>query len=103
VYLECGGRLTGLNVQILSALGQHILSHGRLFVVGADFNVTVDEMEESDWARRLNACLVTGHLGYMAFSNGRLGRLIDYFMIDRRLADIGSTGKTTLEVPVSTI
>ena len=95
VYLSCDGeKLSDRNWRVLRKLGEHIKSHGCLWLAGGDFNVTPAVLEASGWPGKLGGRLVRGDQSYTTQAGEKRGREIDYFVMHARLATAaGCEGK----------
>jgi hypothetical protein len=86
VYLVTGEGPSESNVGILDELGRTLVTLGRPFVIGGDFQMTPGELQGTGWVQRLGAALVAPPSdGPPSCSSGRT---IDFFVAAGDLAPL---------------
>ena len=76
VYLHTGAGLIQENWQILSTIGQWLLSQALPFIIGADFQVEPKQLD-SGWVRAVGGFVVSPQLATVTPSH----RVIDFFVV----------------------
>jgi len=80
-YFWTGEGLTERNLRLLERAGDVARAFGGLFLIGADFNMTPEELDAvRSWLDRMGVAIVRPE-GPTCHS----GRTIDFFLVDRRL------------------
>ncbi len=89
LYLRCGDELGPYNWDVLRKLAMHIASHGLPWAVCGDWNVPPEVLAASGWADRVHGRIVAPPVSHTTTVAGRPGRLIDYAVVCRRIAELG--------------
>ena len=78
--------LTGINLELLHALGLHLKAHGHPYIIGGDFNVPPHELLALGWARIMGGAVLAPHSGTCRVRSG--WSVLDYFVIGARLKNL---------------
>ncbi len=85
LYLWHGEGLTPRNLRLLESAGAVIKRHGAAWTLGADANMSPDELlrDAGDWLDKIGGTVVAPDKP--TYTNGNTSSLIDYFIVDKRL------------------
>ena len=86
VYLISGEGPSEANLELLEEVGEHLVALKRPFVIGGDWQMTVDELESTGWVQRVGGMIVRPHKDFPPSCSSGSGRMIDYFVIAAGLA-----------------
>ena len=82
VYMHTGEGLTQENWQILSTIGQWLISQALPFIIGGDCQLEPKQLEDSGWVRAVGGFVVAPQLATVTPSHW----VIDFFVVSRDLA-----------------
>ncbi len=102
IYLVCGDEMGAENWRVLESVARHIAGHGLPWVCAGDWNVTPHVLAASGWPSRLNAKVVVPPVDHTTRAGGRAGRLLDYFVASRAVADVGLEVSVDARAPLKT-
>ena len=97
-YLWTSEGFSQKNVQILETVLAHKAGHGKPWLLGGDFQIEAEVMQQSIWPRNLDA-VVLAPSGPTCMSKGG-GSTIDYFLVDRRVKTLFGAAETLLDGPL---
>ncbi len=89
IYLVSGDELGDQNWRILKTVAEHIAMHGLPWICIGDWNVPPQVLAASGWANRIDAKVIAPPVHHTTRSGARAGRLIDYCVAAKRIADVG--------------
>ena len=85
-YLHTGLGPTGANLSLLSELGLAIMTAGRPFIIGADWNMEPAELGRTGFLSMLGPQVVIMLGVTQTCTSGRRARLLDYFIVSSDLS-----------------
>ena len=87
MYLQDGIGLSGVNLEVLQAFGEHVSSHGLPVICGGDFNLSPEILSENTPIRSLG--LVPWHdPNRFSCTSGDSHSTIDFFLVSRAFCDV---------------
>ena len=98
LYLDCNLGVTGVNLLKLQQLRDRLAMSRLPFIIGADWNMTPDEPEESGWLRQVRVAVKVPAEVAVTCTSGR-GRIIDYFVVSRDFEPLVIKTGAALDTP----
>ena len=83
VYLQVGTNFGAINSEVLQSLADALQAVEGPWIIGGDWNIDAREMRASMWLECVGGVVVAPTTPTCTAGNG--GRVIDYFVVDRRL------------------
>ena len=86
LYLHCGGWGNNLNRLLMEDVAHTLVSIGRPFLIGADFQMSPEEMHDTGWPASLRARVIS--TGVHTYESGEHKSELDYFLVSNSIADL---------------
>eukprot|EP00973_Karenia_brevis_P048836 6774687-Karenia_brevis.AAC.1 len=95
-YLHTGEGLGARNAAILAEVSRYVSITGRPFVMGADWNMSVDMLARSRWLRSVNGIIVAGPASVGTCTSATPASNIDFFVIHASLRHLVHGAATSI-------